>query len=198
METVKIIAVPRDMSDADLVIYSQNIHTSISGSTVFSSTSAVLSNLLTANTNLNSALLAQKPGDKVTTSNLRAASKEVKRLLRLLAANVEFISNNNEATALSSGFSIKKPIVRDAKTFNAKQGKISGTVDLEINSYGTGAYVWEMSTDPIGTWTQLEITVKSKTSVTGLTTGTKYWFRVAVITSSGKNDYSDPHMVHVV
>ena len=198
METVKIIAVPRDMSDADLVIYSQNIHTSTSGSTVFSSTSAVLSNLLTANTNLNSALLAQKPGDKVTTSNLRAASKEVKRLLRLLAANVEFISNNNEATALSSGFSIKKPIVRDAKTFNAKQGKISGTVDLEINSYGTAAYVWEMSTDPIGTWTQLEITVKSKTSVTGLTTGTKYWFRVAVITSSGKNDYTDPHMVHVV
>ncbi len=198
METVKIIAVPRDMSDADLVIYSQNIHTSTSGSTVFSSTSAVLSNLLTANTNLNVALLAQKPGDKVTTSNLRAASKEVKRLLRLLAANVEFISNNNEATALSSGFSIKKPIVRDAKTFNAKQGKMSGTVDLEINSYGTAAYVWEMSTDPIGTWTQLEITVKSKTTVTALTTGTKYWFRVAVITSSGKNDYTDPHMVHVV
>ncbi len=131
METVKIIAVPRDMSDADLVIYSQNIHTSTSGSTVFSSTSAVLSNLLTANANLNVALLAQKPGDKSSTSNLRAASKEVKRLLRLLAANVEFISNNNEATALSSGFSVKKPIVRDAKTFNAKQGKMSGTVYLE-------------------------------------------------------------------
>ena len=36
------------------------------------------------------------------------------------------------------------------------------------------------------------------TTVTGLVAGTKYWFRVAIIISKGKNDYTDPHIVHVV
>jgi hypothetical protein len=198
MKTVKVIAYPIGLSDTDLAIFSQNIYAYINGNVNFSSLGAWLMQLGVANTNLNNAILAQKPGDKTSTSLLHAAANEAKRILRALAANVEFVSNNDEAIALSSGYGLKKPGVRDAKTFNAKQGITTGTVDLEINSYGTAAYMWEMSVDPIATWSQIEITVKSKTTVTGLVAGTKYWFRVAVITSKGKNDYTDPHMVHVI
>jgi hypothetical protein len=198
MKTVKVIAYPIGLSDADLAIFSQSIYSYINGNINFGSLGAWLTQLSVANTKLNNALLAQKPGDKTSTSLLHAAAIEAKRILRALAANVEFISNNDEVIALSSGYSLKKPSLRDAKTFNAKQGIITGSVDLEINSYGTAAYMWEMSADPISTWSQIEITVKSKTTVTGLVAGTKYWFRVAVITSKGKNDYTDPHMVHVI
>ena len=198
MNTIKVLAYPKNISDADLIIYSQGIKTSVSANTSFSSLNPYLTSLQTANVNLNAALLAQKPGNKTSTSTLHSASNEVKRNLRVVASNVEFICNNNEAMILSSGFSIKKPSVRDAKSFNAKQGKTTGTVDLEINSYGNAAYQWEMSPDPIGIWSPLDVTVKSKTTVTNLVPGTKYWFRVAVIVSSGKTDYTDPHMVHVI
>ena len=198
MNTIKVLAYPKNISDADLIIYSQGIKTSVSANTIFSSLNPYLTSLQTANVNLNTALLAQKPGNKTSTSVLHNASNEVKRNLRVVASNVEFICNNNEAMILSSGFSIKKAAVRDAKSFNAKQGKTTGTVDLEINSYGNAAYQWEISPDPIGVWSPLEVTVKSKTTVSDLLAGTKYWFRVAVITSSGKTDYTDPHMVHVV
>ena len=198
MHTIKIIAYQRDLSNADLAIYTQSVITATTAQAVFSSVSNIVSLLQTANATLNTALLAQKPGNKASTSALHAAATDVKRLLKLLAANIEFISHNIENVALSSGFTIKKPNTRDAKTFKAKQGKTSGTVDLEINSYGKAAYQWEMSPDPIGIWSPLEVTVTSKTMVSNLVPGTKYWFRVAVITSKGKKDYADPHLVHVV
>jgi hypothetical protein len=198
MNTIKVLAYPKNISDADLIIYSQGIKTSVSANTNFSSLNPYLISLQTANVNLNAALLAQKPGDKTSTSNLHEASNEVKRILRVLASSVEFTSNNNKILIHSSGFGVKKPIVRDAKSFNAKQGKTTGTAVLEINSYGNAAYQWEISPDPIGVWSPLEVTIRSKTTVSDLVAGTKYWFRVAVITSSGKTDYTDPHMVHVI
>lgn len=62
------------------------------------------------------------------------------------------------------------------------------------------AYVWEIINDPIstGTWQNCGITVNTKTTITSLTVGNKYWFRVKAITSKGEQPYTAPHMVHVV
>jgi hypothetical protein len=198
MKNVKVIAYPQDINDNDLSIYSQGIYDKCSSNPAFASLTTNLTNLNTRTNILNTALRAQKKGDASSTSNLRAASDEVKRELKLLASNVEYISKNDEALALSSGFSIQKPNVRDAKTFNAKQGKNTGTVDLEINSYGKAAYVWEMSPDPIGQWTKMDMTLVSKTTITCLTPGVKYWFRVTITTNKRKYDPTDPHFVLVV
>lgn len=198
MKNVRVIPYPKNINDPDLAIYSEGIHTTCTGNPTFAVLTTNLTSLSTQNIALNAALRAQKKGDVSSTSSLRAIAEEVKRELRLLAANVEHISKNDEALALSSGFSIQKPSVRDAKTFSAKRGKNTGTVDLEINSYGKAAYVWEMSPDPIGQWTQMDMTLISKTTVAGLTPGVKYWFRVAITTNKSKYDYTDPHFVLVV
>lgn len=198
MKTIKMIAYARNISDTELIIYSQHIHNTLLGNGNFNFTIPSLTDLQLANIVLDDALVNQSPGDTNSTGQVRAASRQVKRVLKAMAAHVDYAAFDNETLALSSGFSIKKPAVKDAKTFTAKQGKTSGTVNLYINSYGNAAYMWEVSADPIGQWKTLETTVVSKTTVNGFTPGNKYWFRVAVVTSKGKNDYSDPHVVHVV
>ena len=99
---------------------------------------------------------------------------------------------------LTSGFNLKTIAPKSSKSFIAKQGKLSGTVYLEINSYGIAAYAWEMSTDPISTWTPVGLTTLSKTIVTGLTPGVKYWFRVSVTKGKGIAAVSDPYTIMVI
>ena len=79
-----------------------------------------------------------------------------------------------------------------------KQGVLSGTVWLETGSGSRVAYKWEMSPDPIGNWVQVDVATLSKTTITGLNPGLKYWFSVALVTSKGTKNYSDPYMVHVI
>ena len=181
MKTIRVIAYPKNISDVDLSIYSPTIVTGLTGNPSFISTNPAIAVLGTANAVLISAISAQTAGNKSSTSAVHQAAAEVKRILRAIASSVEYTGNNNETTILSSGFNIKKPAVFEGKTFKAKQGVLSGTVDLEVNSYGIAAYLWEMSTDPIGNWQQVEATTISKTTIMGLTPGTKYWFRVRAI-----------------
>ena len=41
-------------------------------------------------------------------------------------------------------------------------------------------------------WQQVGFSTKSKFTVPGLTSGTKYWFRVAAIGTAGQAPWSDP------
>jgi len=198
MKTAHVALGYKGLAASNLANFAETIYNGINGNINFTIASTFAPALLTATNLLKTAVSALKPGDKVTTSTLHDAEKDVKRNLRAIAALVDFESNGNETTILSSGFSLRTFALPSLKLFTAKQGKLSGTVDLDTNSASNTAYVWEMSPDPIGLWTQLEITTLSKTTIIGLTPGVKYWFRVALITSKGKGDYSDPYMVHVV
>lgn len=137
------------------------------------------------------------PGNTASTANVHAKARNLKAYLKVYAVYVWKTSNGNEAMALSSGFTISKPASKGAKSFTAKNGSVSGTVLLETSYTAYAAFIWEISPDPIGVWTVIETTVNSKTVVTNLTPAVKQWFRVAVITSKGKQNYSDPFMVLV-
>lgn len=198
MKRIKVIAYSDEFNSKDLVKHAKTVFTKISVVPSFTSLNVFIPFLQAAINKADTANTLQKEGDKSTTSAVRAAAAELKRILRKLAADVEFIAADDETIALSSGFDIKKPSLRVPKSFNAKQGAISGTVLLEINSHGSAAYQWEMSEDATSNFSIKDVTVKSKTTITGLTPGVKYWFRVGVITSKGKQEYTDPYMVHVV
>ena len=59
---------------------------------------------------------------------------------------------------------------------------------------GARSYVVQQSPDPPTntSWTQITIVVKPQTTVTGLTGGQKYWFRVAAVGPKGQSAWSDP------
>ena len=43
-------------------------------------------------------------------------------------------------------------------------------------------------------WTQIAIITKTKYLVSGLTSGTKYWFRVQAVGTAGEGPMSDPYV----
>ena len=198
MTTARVALGYKGLNATELTNYTDTIYTSINGNTNFTALAGFIPLLFTANGKLKTAITNLKPGDKVTTSTLHDTEREVRRLLRVIAAIVEFESNGNETLILSSGYSLRAITLPSTKNFNAKQGVLSGTVDLEINSYGSAAYVWEISPDPIGTWSPIALTTVSKTTVSALTPGVKYWFRVSITKGTTKLATSDPYMVHVV
>ena len=63
-----------------------------------------------------------------------------------------------------------------------------------ISDQKIDAIIVQKSPDPISptSWQQASVVTKSKTTVSGLTSGTKYWFRVAAVGTAGQGPWSDP------
>ena len=80
---------------------------------------------------------------------------------------------------------------------SATMSDLTGEVDLMCNPVtGARMYIWQVCTDPMldANWHQVGMNSKSSFAVTGLTSGTKYWNRVAVVgTGTGnQSPWSDP------
>lgn len=77
----------------------------------------------------------------------------------------------------------------------ASEGDHDGTLDLHNDrAKGARSYVYEMSLDPptATSWKHAAVSPKSSVTISGLVSGTRYWFRVAAITASGQSGWSDP------
>lgn len=199
MKEVKISLSFKKLSVALAAVFGQSILTAITNNAYFPSPYPVLALLQTAVTNLNNAIAAQHPGDKSSTAAVVAAKRELNRVLKGLACYVEFESNTDETKALSSGFSLKQAVHAVASAFAATQGLQSGSADVSSPA-GGNSYIWGYTTDPIvaANWLIAATTSQASFTINGLTPGTKYWFRVALITPAGQQPWSNPAMVHVV
>jgi len=120
--------------------------------------------------------------------------------LMKLANYVESASNGDETKILSAGMSVRAkatPVGALAMPVNlsATAGDKEGEIDVAWDKVtGAKSYVIEMCADPItpAGWKQATISTKSNFTVTGLTSGAKYWFRVSGIGAAGQGPWSDP------
>jgi pectate lyase len=74
-------------------------------------------------------------------------------------------------------------------------GDHDGELDLSWDPVsGAKSYVLEQSSDPptATSWMHARVSTKSSTTVDGLTSGTRYWFRVSAVDASGHSGWSDP------
>jgi hypothetical protein len=126
--------------------------------------------------------------------------KNYERLLALEAAYVENASGGDEAKIQSAGMSIRDPKVPvgplSAPTdLYAEVGGGDGEIDLNWKPvHGAKSYLIQMTTDPNvpDSWAFKKSSTESFTAITGLTSGSKYWFRVAAVGAAGQGDFSDP------
>ncbi len=95
-----------------------------------------------------------------------------------------------ETIISSAGMALRKVTLHDKPALNAKQGSVSGTVNLAAKATAKKAsYIWQYSTDQ-KTWTNVPQTLKAKVGVSGLTVGTQYYFRFQSVTPTGLGDWS--------
>lgn len=118
--------------------------------------------------------------------------------LQKLASHVQSVASD-EQTVLSAGMFVAGaggPLMQATPpgAVAATQGDHDGTMDIHYDGQKARSYVIEISLDPptATSWTHAAVSTKSSVTITGLTSGTRYWFRVAAVTSSGQSAWSDP------
>ena len=70
-----------------------------------------------------------------------------------------------------------------------------GEIDLSWEPVsGAKSYVVEKSVDPptAASYAHDAVVTRSKHTAAGLTSGTRYWFRVAAVNNNGQSGWSDP------
>jgi len=126
--------------------------------------------------------------------------KQLDTLLTRLGSYVQLKSAGQEVKIRSAGMQIKAPIAPvgplgapenllltdggSEGTLVASWGKIRGAV----------SYIVETTTAPDAKsgWSYSSATTKTRLSLTGLSSGTRYWCRVAALGAAGQGPFSDP------
>lgn len=122
--------------------------------------------------------------------------------LRQAAGYIESVAGDDETKILSAGVHVKSTaaststgdIVAPAG-LSASAGDHEGEIDLIWDKVkGAKSYVLERSPDPPTaiSWAHEAVSTRSSATASGLTSGTRYWFRVAAVTSAGQSGWSDP------
>jgi len=128
------------------------------------------------------------------------AEIQLDRLLRKLAAYVESIADTDETIIASAGMQTKSSrttpsIVVAPEALSASAGNREGEIDLSWRKVDNAkSYIIQSSADPPSaeSWSHAEtVTVANKT-IQNLTSGKKYWFRVAAVGSLGQSGWSEP------
>jgi len=153
----------------------------------------------TLETAYNDALAARQTAQQLTTVQ-NTAERDLELALTQLAAYVENASAGDAAKIQSAGMDVRAagaPVGALPAPLGlvALVGDMDGELDLDWDSVrGATSYVVQKSPDPITptSWQQAIVVTKSKGTVTGLVSGTKYWFRVAAVGAAGQGAWSDP------
>ena len=118
----------------------------------------------------------------------------VKGDLELVRGYVQQVADADPANATtiiqSAGMFVRSVTLHSKGPIGAKIGKVTGTAVVSVKSAAhRSAYQWQYSLDQ-KTWTNAAPTLQAKTTVSGLTSGTTYYFRARSLTKDGEGDWS--------
>lgn len=125
--------------------------------------------------------------------------------LTMLASYVESIAGRNNSLITSAGMETKAarsaPTIPDIpQALSARAGQHEGEVNLFWKAVpNTRSYTIEASQDPATPtdWTHVGIATSASRTITNLTSGKRYWFRVAAVSAGGQSGWSE-HATKVV
>jgi len=138
---------------------------------------------------------------KTKTSAQNESEDALNKLMSQVVAYVESVGGDNEEIVLSAGMDLRS--TRTSATegpaapaaLAATAGDHEGEIDLSWDPVvGARSYIIEKSGDPPTStgWSHSAVSTKSRATISGLTSGTKYWFRVAAVGTAGQSGWSDP------
>ena len=122
------------------------------------------------------------------------------QLITQCASYVESVAGLDDSVIASAGMDPRPPVgsstLPEAPSgLDVTIGDHEGELDLSWNPVTNAmSYLVQKSLDPNNAagWTQAGTSTKSTTTIDGLTSGTRYWFRVAAVAALGQSGWSDP------
>jgi hypothetical protein len=179
----------------NVLTFAQNVASALTGNTHFPSPNPSLATFQADIAALNTAETAVLSRTKGAVEARDAKLAIVRTDLDNLKAYVQGVAavalpTDADAIIESAGLTTRKVTLHDKAALAAKQGSVTGTVNLVAKAAAKRAsYSWQYSTDQ-KTWTTVPQTLQAKAGVSGLTAGTQYFFRVQAVTDSGVGDWS--------
>lgn len=187
-------AVGAPNNNLSLLAYTENVEEKLTAANLPGS-AAVLT-ALTASRVAFAAAIKNKTSTKDVGNALTTAKQDVRDNLNHVKDFVNGAAEKappDQAKAIieSTGLKCKKHVIRVKLPLEAKYGGLSGSVTLIALSGGRSTtYYFQVCTDQ-KSWTSLPNVMKCKTTATGLTVGTTYYFRVQIQTAKkGLGDWS--------
>ena len=195
MKTVVTLGLAR-LPIAKKITMTRFIVTSMTGNTNFTTPSPALASI-TANVNaLETAHIAAQGGGIDNTAFMHVKEATLDLSLKLLGAYVEGIANtspsNAEAIVLSAGMNLKAKGKKPPRDFDVKVTGNPGEIKLVRQGIRRGSYEFQMTTDPIteASWQKIYTGTVSRYVKSGLTSGTRYYFRATSIDKNGQSPWS--------
>jgi len=151
--------------------------------------------------------LVQSAKSEVTTRVVTQDNVEAKvdQALTKLAAYVESVAGKDDPLITSAGMETKAaastPTVPTApQSVSANAGEHEGEIDLFWKAVPNArSYTIDASNDPAtaGSWAHIGIATSASKLIANLTSGKRYWFRVAAVSAGGQSGWSE-HATKVV
>ena len=175
--------------------------TAIDGNPNFPTPNPTLVNFQAAIDLAEASLNARIVGETEQAARVAKENEDVRALygrIVALANHVQDVSGGDEQKILSAGFAVRDQpsspqplaVVLD---FLATAGDDAGEIDLTWSpvKYARGYQVECKLHNDAGVWAPVKFGTKSKMTVTGLTSGTTYAFRMRAVGSAGEGPWSD-------
>lgn len=193
----------RTLSTIEKAAKARQIVTAMTGNPNFATPHPTLAQVTAATDELDAAYSdaqAARQTAMTKTSILREKEDALEGVLRHLAAYIESVGGDDESKILSAGVNLRSannstPSLAPPGSLTATEGDHDGEIDLTWDKVkGAKTYVVERSADPPSpaSWSHEAVALKSSATVNGLASGSRYWFRVAAVLSSGQSGWSDP------
>lgn len=187
----------------DKIALATRIVTAMTGNPNFATPNPALADITAKTTALRTsynAALSKRAQAKAATDLQDADEKELDLKLTQASLYVENVSAGNDGKILSAGMNLRHNIVRIGelsvpKNLLAKAGGGDGEIILNWDPVrGARSYVVEITTDANvpSSWKHKTNVTESSAAITGLTSGGKFWFRVAGVGAAGQGPFSDP------
>lgn len=133
-------------------------------------------------------------------TELNGAEADFDNEMTHLANDVENLANGDVGIIQSAGMDVKNPpsppqVPSQVINLIVSEGSSSGKINLAWKkAQYAKSYTIEITTDVDNpsSWSIKTTSIKTKFTVNGLTSGTKYWFRVYGVSSVGDGAPSDP------
>lgn len=198
----------RNLSVTEKIARGRQIVTAMTNNPSFASPNPPLSDVTTALDDLEKAFASvqaarSEVATRTTTQDNASATLDQK--LTQLAGYVESVAGKDDSLITSAGMETKAsrsaPTVPTApQGVSATAGEHEGEINLVWRPISNArSYVLEYSLDPAtpNSWTHAGVATAANKTITGLTSGKRYWFRVAAIGAVGQSGWSE-HATKVV
>ena len=188
---------------AEKIVRAQQIVKNLTGNPDFSTPNPPLAQI-SATISALEAKVVQTQAARQSARALTAEQSDIEDKLDQEVAEVggyiESASGGDEKKILAAGVGVRASaaVTRDVTApaaFSLTEGDHNGELKAHWDRVGPArSYVLDRSADPptATSWVHEKVVTTSSTTISGLTSGVRYWFRVAAIGASGQSGWSDP------